>query len=139
MNNCILCKLAKKEAPVSVIYEDDFVIAFMDIKPVNIGHCLVIPKEHLVYIADMDEETGAHLFKITMRVAEAVRRSGVKCDGINLFLADGESAGQEVFHLHMHIIPRFKDDKFIVDADWSLKPTRDELNEVAEDIESQVL
>lgn len=103
----------------------------MTIGPVNPGHVMVIPRKHFVYISDMDEDTGAHLFRITMRVAAAVRNSGVRCEGINLFLADGEAAFQDVFHLHMHVIPRFERDPFKIDADWSVRPTRDELDNVA--------
>jgi HIT domain len=69
-----------------------------------VGH----PKAHLVYLADMDEETGRHLFTITSRIAQATRDSGIRCEGINLFLADGETAFQEVPHVHMHVFPRFR-------------------------------
>jgi histidine triad (HIT) family protein len=103
----------------------------MDIRPVNPGHLVVIPREHSTYLAEMDEKTGTHLFKVTMRLAQAIRDSGVKCEGVNLFLADGEAAGQEIFHLHILIFPRFKNDSFRVSADWSVKPSRDELDEVA--------
>ncbi len=124
------------KAPASVVYEDHIVIAIMDICPVNPGHAMVIPKKHIPYMADMDEDTGAHLFKITMRMEQAIRRSGVKCEGINLFLADGEAAFQEIFHLHMHILPRFKGDPFKIDADWSVNPPREELDGIAAKIRS---
>ncbi|MFC1715108.1 HIT family protein [Candidatus Poribacteria bacterium] len=134
MSSCIFCDIIAGESPTSVVYEDDMVIAIMDIGPVNTGHFMVIPKKHIPYMADMDEDTGAHLFKITMRLQQAVRGSGVKCDGINLFLADGAAAFQEVFHLHMHIIPRFKGDEFKISADWSVRPPREELDEIAAQI-----
>ncbi len=134
MSNCIFCDIIAGESPASVVYEDDTVIAIMDIGPVNPGHAMVIPKEHIPYMADMDEDTGAHLFKITMRLQQAVRGSGVICEGINLFLADGEAAFQEVFHLHMHIIPRFEGDEFKISADWSVRPPREELDEIAAQI-----
>jgi diadenosine tetraphosphate (Ap4A) HIT family hydrolase len=103
----------------------------MDIQPVNTGHVLVIPREHATYLSDMAEETGAQLFRVAMRVQEAIRRSGVRCEGINLFLADGEPAGQEVFHVHLHVFPRFKEDTFKIDGDYSVFPPRQELDEVA--------
>ncbi len=81
-------------------------------------------------MADMDEATGGHLFQMAMRICQAVRKSNVKCEGINLFLADGEAAGQEVFHLHIIVIPRFKGDSFKVDADCS-HPSRKELDDIA--------
>lgn len=103
----------------------------MDIRPINHGQLVVIPREHSTYLADMDEKTGKHLFPVAMRLVQAVRDSGVKCEGVNLFLADGEVAGQEIFHVHMLVIPRFREDAFKVSAEWGIKPSRDELEEVA--------
>jgi histidine triad (HIT) family protein len=134
MSDCIFCDIVTGEIPASVVYEDDVVMAFMDIRPVNSGHTLIIPKQHFTYMAEMDEETGAHLFKVTMRVERAIRNSGVRCEGTNLFLADGEAAFQEVFHLHMHVFPRFKGDPFKIDADWNVRPPRDELDRIAASI-----
>jgi len=131
MSDCVFCDIVGGKFPVSTVYEDDVVAAFMDISPVNPGHVLALPKRHFPYMADMDERTGAHLFKVTMRVAQAIRQSGVRCEGINLFLADGEAAFQEVFHLHMHVFPRFEGDPFKIDADWSVKPSREELDKIA--------
>ncbi len=85
---------------------------------------------------DMDEETGVHLFRITQRTAAAKRASGVKCEGINLFLADGEAAFQEIFHLHMHVFPRYIGDPFKLVADWDKKPPRLELDELAQRIKT---
>ena len=93
-------------APASTVYEDDTVVAIMTIGPVNPGHVMIIPRRHYVYMGDMDEQTGMHLFKITLRMEQAIRTSGVRCEGINLWLADGQAAGQDVFHLHMHVFPR---------------------------------
>lgn len=134
VEDCIFCKIVQKEVPASIIYEDDIVIAFMTIEPVNPGHFLIIPKKHMPYLADMDEETGGYLFKITMRLAEALRQSGIKVEGVNLFLADGEAAFQEVFHAHMHVFPRFEGDPFKIDADWNTSPSRNELDRIAENI-----
>ena len=131
MSECIFCDLIAGKLPVSIAYEDDIVIAVMDISPVNPGYLMVIPKKHILCITDMDEETGAHLFRVTMRIQMAIRKSGVRCEGVNLFLADGEAAFQEVFHLHMHVIPRFKGDSFKISADWSVKPSREELDDTA--------
>ena len=90
-------------------------------------------------MADLDEDTGAHLFRITMRLAEASRRAGVRCEGINLFLADGEAAFQAGFHLHMPVFPRFKGDAFRLSADWSVRPSRAALDEVAAHIRQSYL
>ena len=134
MSNCTLCDLIARTIPVSVAYEDSTIFAFMDIKPVNYGHVVIIPKKHIVYLADLDEDTGAELFKATMKVAWAVRRSDVKCEAVNLFLADGEAAGQEEFHVHMHVIPRYKDDGFALRIDYPERPTREDLDKLAEKI-----
>lgn len=131
MENCIFCEIIAGKAPSSIIFEDEIVLVLMTIGPVNTGHAMVIPKKHFANMAEMDEETGAHLFKVTMRTAQAIRESGVKCEGINLFLADGEAAFQDVFHLHMHVFPRYQGDPFKVIANWDEKPSRDELDEIA--------
>ena len=132
--NCIFCNIIQNKDENSIVFEDEIVYVLMDIHPINHGHLMVIPKKHFPLMKDMDEETGQHLFKITQRMAEAIRKSGVKCEGVNLFLADGEAAFQEIFHLHMHVFPRFKGDPFKLDADWTVSPSRQELNEVAEKI-----
>jgi histidine triad (HIT) family protein len=134
MNNCIFCEIIAGRASASIVYQDDIVIAVMDIKPVNPGHLMVIPKQHFASMDDMDEDTGMHLFRIAMRLEQSIRKSGIRCEGINLFLADGESAFQEIFHLHLHVFPRFRGDSFKIDADWSVNPSRQELDEMAEKI-----
>ena len=130
MSDCVFCQISDGKAEVSTVYEDDTVIGIMTIGPVNPGHVMVIPRRHYPYMRDMDADTGMHLFKITLRMEQAIRGSGVRCEGINLFLADGEAAFQDVFHLHMHVFPRFKGDPFKMEADWSAKPPREEREEL---------
>ena len=132
MKDCIFCQIIAGESPSSIFYEDDLVLGLMTIGPVTTGHAMIIPKQHAAYLADLDEETGRHLWTITLRTAAAIRNSGVKCEGINLFLADGKAAFQEIFHLHMHVFPRYKGDSFKLVADWHVKPPRKELDNVAE-------
>ena len=112
MEGCVFCAIIRGAAPASTVYEDKLALAFMDIRPVNPGHVLVVPRVHAATLADLDPETGAHLFRVAMRLAPAVRRSGVACEGVNLFLADGRAAGQEVLHVHLHVVPRFGGDGF---------------------------
>jgi diadenosine tetraphosphate (Ap4A) HIT family hydrolase len=131
MEDCIFCQIIAGESPASVIYEDDIVLGLMTIGPVTTGHAMIIPKEHAACLADMDEGTGRHLWTITQRTAAAIRASGLRCEGINLFLADGEAAFQEIFHVHMHVFPRYEGDPFKLEADWNVKPSRDELDRVA--------
>ena len=136
MNNCIFCKILTGKLPSSTIYQDDLCSAFMDIQPVNPGHVLVIPNLHAESLAELDPDTGAHLFKIAQRVSIALRNVNVKCEGVNLSLADGEAAGQEVFHVHLHVFPRFKGDGFGLKfgPNYSNKPDRAELDSIAEQI-----
>jgi len=129
--DCIFCAIVAGSAPASIVYEDADLLAFMDIWPVTPGHLLIIPKRHTPFLADLDEVTGARMFTVAMRLAQALRASGLRCEGINLFLADGEAAFQEVFHTHLHVFPRFAGDTFRIDADWSITPPRTELDEIA--------
>jgi histidine triad (HIT) family protein len=106
----------------------------MTIGPVTTGHAMIIPKKHVAYLVDMDEDTGRHLWTVAQRTAQALRQSGVRCEGVNLFLADGEAAFQEIFHVHMHVFPRYMGDPFKLVADWDIKPPREELDKVAAQI-----
>jgi diadenosine tetraphosphate (Ap4A) HIT family hydrolase len=87
-------------------------MAFMDIRPVNPGHVLVIPVQHAAGLSELDPEAGAHMMRVAQRIAHALRASSVRCEGVNLHLADGAAAGQEVFHVHLHVVPRFRGDGF---------------------------
>lgn len=104
--HCTFCRLAKKEAPASYIYEDKEVIAFLDMKPINKGHALVIPKNHYENIYEISEEAVAHLFRVVKKIAYAVKK-GVSADGVSIIQNNEKAAGQIVFHLHVHIIPRY--------------------------------
>jgi histidine triad (HIT) family protein len=138
MNDCIFCKLLSGELEVSLVYRDHSSSAFMDIQPVNPGHMLVVPNRHARSLADLHEAEGAQMFGVAQRLARALRESGVNCQGVNLFLADGEAAGQEVFHVHLHIFPRYRGDGFGLSfpPNYGQKPTRRELNEIAEQVKN---
>ena len=131
MSDCIFCKIIEGEAPVSTVYEDDLVLGLMTIGPVTPGHAMVIPKQHVPYFSDLSPDLGAHIFKVTQRVAAAIRESGLRCEGVNLFLADGEAAFQDIFHFHHHVFPRFGGDPFRLVADWDVHPPREELDQNA--------
>lgn len=134
--DCIFCKILTGELEASLVYRDQVCAAFMDIQPVNPGHLLVVPNRHATYLADLSEEEGAQIFRVAHRLAAALRQSGLKTEGVNLFLADGRAAGQAVFHVHLHVFPRYEDDGFglRLPPNYSQKPKRKELNEVAEKI-----
>lgn len=132
MSDCLLCQLARREVEVSVVHEDERSVTFMDIQPVVRGHMLVVPRSHASYLADLDEDDGAQLFRVGQLAASALRSSALRCEGVNFFLADGEAAGQEIFHVHLHVIPRFRDDGFglRLPPDYSIRP-RAELDQAA--------
>jgi histidine triad (HIT) family protein len=131
--DCVFCKILRGESEVSLVYRDEVCTAFMDIQPVNPGHLLVIPNRHAAYLADLEEEEGAQIFRVARRLAAALRQSGVESEGVNFFLADGEAAMQEVLHVHLHVFPRYEGDGFGLKFPprYFQKPERAELNEVA--------
>lgn len=133
---CPFCELVAGQAPASIVFEDENAVAVMDIQPLTPGHVLVLPREHAAGLSDLDERTGAHLFKIALRTQRALRGSGLRCDGVNLFLADGEAAGQEVFHVHLHVLPRFEGDGFGLVYERSSRPRREDLDAAAARIRS---
>lgn len=110
--SCVFCRILAGELPGTFVYRDERCAAFMDIKPVNPGHLLVVPLNHATHLADLDGTAAAHLMEVGHRLAGALRGSGLRCEGVNFFLADGEAAGQEVFHVHLHVLPRFQGDGF---------------------------
>lgn len=107
---CLFCAVVAQQAEASVVYEDETVVAFMDLNPVVPGHLLVVPRKHAVGLEDLDGATSAHVWSVGHDMARALRRSGLRCEGINIFLCDGEVAFQTVFHFHLHVIPRHAGD-----------------------------
>ena len=131
--DCVFCDIINDKKPASIVYSDEKVIAFMVIRPINPGHLVVIPKTHAPGLSELDEEMGAHMFKIALRIVNALKKSGIECEGINLFLSDGKAASQEIFHIHLHIVPRFLGDGFGVKYGPNnfLEPRREELDKIA--------
>ena len=130
---CIFCLIIAGQEPASLVYQDERTLAFMDIRPAVPGHLLVIPRAHSAALAGLDPEDAAHLMRVAQRMAAAVRASGLRCEGINLFVADGEAAGQDVFHVHLHIIPRYPGDGMRIGANWAF-PERSSLDAQAQRI-----
>jgi histidine triad (HIT) family protein len=124
---CVFCEIIAGRAESSLAYEDEHVIAFMDIRPMTPGHLLVVPRRHADRLETLGEDLGACLFRAGHRLARALSRSGLPCEGVNLFLADGEAAFQEVFHVHLHVLPRTPGDGFRIKATWRC-PGRGELD-----------
>ncbi len=112
MAACVFCEIVAGRVPASMVAENETCCAFIDIAQVNPGHVLVVPRRHAPALAQLDPEDGAAVFRLAQRVAAALRQSGLRCEGVNLFLSDGAAAGQEVWHVHMHVLPRFQGDGF---------------------------
>ncbi len=107
--NCIFCKIVKGEIPSKTLYEDEDFKVIFDISPASKGHVIIIPKVHAANIYELPDEVAAKIFVVAKKVATALKNV-LNCDGINVLQNNGEVAGQTVFHLHVHVIPRFKDD-----------------------------
>lgn len=112
MTDCIFCKIINGEIPSAKVYEDSEVIAFLDIKPINPGHVLVVPKLHAQLVGELAPEIMAKVIQVGVKINSALRRSSLKAEGVNFWLADGGAAGQEVGHVHLHVIPRYQTDGF---------------------------
>jgi len=110
-SDCLFCKIAKKEIPADVVYENDKVIAFLDIRPMHVGHTLIIPKQHYVNMLDTPEGALCEIISAAKKIAAAVVKA-TKADGFNIGMNNFEAAGQLVMHTHLHVMPRFKKDGF---------------------------
>ena len=110
----IFTKIITREIPADIVYEDEKVLAFLDIQPINPGHTLVIPKEPSTDGTTTDPDTLAHIIQVGQKVANALKET-TDCSGTNFIMNNGTDAGQEVFHTHLHVVPRHKDDKAFTD------------------------
>ncbi|OGA67161.1 MAG: histidine triad (HIT) protein [Betaproteobacteria bacterium RIFCSPLOWO2_12_FULL_68_20] len=129
MSDCVFCKIVAKRIPASVVYEDEHVLAFMDIGHVNPGHTLVATKAHVENVFGLDDAQASGVFRATARVARAVREA-FQPQGVTLFQANGKAALQTVFHFHIHVLPRWEADG--MSLGWPAKnPPRDKLEEYA--------
>ena len=109
MKECIFCKIAKGEIPSATLYEDEDFRVILDLGPANKGHALILPKAHYENLYDLPDEMAAHAMILAKKIATKMKGI-LNCDGYNLVQNNGESAGQTVFHFHMHLIPRYTDD-----------------------------
>jgi histidine triad (HIT) family protein len=107
--DCVFCKIVNKDLPAEIIYEDEDVMAFLDISPVNKGHSLVIPKEHFENSLETPDDTLVKMIKVVKKVVIAVK-DATNAEGINIGVNNGKAAGQMIFHTHWHVIPRYTGD-----------------------------
>ena len=134
----VFAEIIAGRSPASFVYRDALVVAFMDIQPINEGHVLVVPVQPVKFLSELDEAVAARLFVVGQRVAAALRASGSPATGIFMFLADGATAGQEVPHVHLHVVPRFAGDGlgFTLPERYHTLPEREALDEAALKIRS---
>ena len=125
--NCIFCKLANGDIPTATVYEDEYLRAIMDAAPANKGHIIILPKSHAANIYEIEDEYVSRAFVLAKKLAVALKKL-TGCDGVNILQNNGEAAGQSVFHFHVHVIPRFKND----DCTIVWKPTSYEDGEASE-------
>ena len=107
--NCIFCKIIEGEIPSKTLFENDEFKVIFDISPASKGHVIILPKYHAANIFELPEEVTAKAFVLAKKIA-TVLKEVLNCDGVNILQNNGEAAGQTVFHLHIHVIPRYKDD-----------------------------
>jgi histidine triad (HIT) family protein len=131
MNDCVFCKIIKKEIPADFVYENDKIVAFLDIHPNNPGHTLVVPKEHHTDLLETPDEVLKDILCRTKKIAPAIMKA-VGAEGFNSIFNTKPAAGQVIFHTHMHIIPRFKGDGL---KHWPEKPTtQEEMKRIKESV-----
>lgn len=132
MEDCVFCKIVNGKVPAYKLYEDEDVLAFLDINPVNKGHVLVIPKEHYKNLLDLPEELFKKISVVIKKILSSLE-SGAIGEGYNLLQNNYEAAGQDVFHIHFHIIPRVEGDESLK-FKWIEKPSSEEMKKIAEKI-----
>ncbi len=132
MEKCPFCNILSGKLAGTTVYQDEICTAIMDIQPINPGHMLIIPNQHIPDLASLSPDIGQHIFAVGQKLAAALRQSSVHCEGVNFFLADGKAANQDVFHFHLHIIPRFEGDGFGFQFSprYAELPTREELENI---------
>ena len=136
MDDCIFCRIIKGEIPSHKVYEDEKTFAFLDINPINVGHALVVPKNHVRSISEAHEGDLFALAKALKKVIKGIE-DGLGVDNLNVFVNQGEDAGQLIPHLHYHVTPRYKGDGVKFDVPQR-KPGEDELKEVLEKIKGAI-
>lgn len=133
-DDCIFCKIANGEIPSKTLYEDEDFRVILDLGPATRGHALILPKEHADNLYELPEDTAAKTFVLAKKMATKMSEK-LQCDGLNIVQNNGEAAGQTVFHLHVHLIPRMNDDK--ININWQQGESTDG-ETVAEEIKKHI-
>ncbi len=139
MSSCVFCQIVGGTAPASLVYDDEEIVAFLDLFPVHPGHTLVVPRVHVEDLRTCPLPVAGRLFRVSAQLAPAIVKA-TGAAGFNVWTANGKAAGQEIFHLHLHVLPRFEDDSFGLrfPKSYPREAARHELEVLAERIRSQV-
>jgi histidine triad (HIT) family protein len=139
-DQCVFCDIVRGTAPASWVYQDDTVVAFLDIQPITQGHMLVVPREHAVLMTDASETVAMRTFKVARKLADAARHT-LGASGVNLLVMDGEAAYQDVPHFHVHVIPRYPQDGFgfTFPSSYERPPARAQLDAIAAALRTTVM
>ena len=133
--NCIFCKILAGEIPSTAVYEDDDFKAILDVNPAARGHVIILPKNHAANIYELPDEDASKIMIVAKKIATAIEKAN-HCDGVNILQNNGEAAGQTVFHLHVHVIPRFKGDT--VNIGWIQGDMPEDLDAICKEIQAQL-
>lgn len=133
-SDCIFCKIISGEIPSRTVYEDDSYKAILDVSPASKGHVIILLKNHVTNVFELSDEDASGIFIVARKIAIALKKA-FKCDGINILQNNGEAAGQTVFHLHVHVVPRYADDN--IDIKWVQRNDID-LDSVYESIKNEL-
>jgi diadenosine tetraphosphate (Ap4A) HIT family hydrolase len=131
-DDCVFCQIIRGESEASFVHQDDAIVAFMDIQPITQGHMLVAPREHVVLMKDVPDQVAMRAFRVA-RMLGVTSEATLGAGGVNLFVADGEVAFQDVPHFHIHVIPRYAKDGFglTFPESYSHPPSRAQLHAIA--------
>lgn len=133
--NCIFCKILSGDIPSTTVYEDESFQAILDVNPAARGHVIILPKNHAPDIFGLPNEDASKIMIVAKKIASALK-AAYHCDGINILQNNGEAAGQTVFHLHVHVIPRFEGDT--VDIGWAKGDMPEDPAAIAEEIKANL-
>lgn len=133
--NCIFCKILAGEIPSTAVYEDDDFKAILDVNPAARGHVIILPKNHAANIYELPDEDASKIMIVAKKIATAIEKA-YHCDGVNILQNNGEAAGQTVFHIHVHVIPRFKGDT--VNIGWKQGDMPEDLDAICKEIQAQL-
>lgn len=136
MHDCVFCQILAGSISAHFVYEDDIVVAILSLEQPNPYKVLVVPRDHVETVYDLSDEQASAIFKATVKIARGVREVS-KCDGMNLVQSNGRAGLQDVFHFHLHIVPRFFKDSIVLDWDNTPAP-QEQLSQFAQEIRTQL-